>query len=1408
MAFVRAAVALNNTSLSGISAFFFSKPMLLSGVDYYTEKEGINVGTNTLYIENTSPRLSQIGVIDAPNLFAQKNVQLQYCDFSLFPNLSTLGIQWQNVIQTIDLRFNPNMAGITGFTLTSLTGLFIEGLTLNNADLRDSQIEQLNINNCKIDFINLGQCNLSSIGFIGGTASTGTINHLAIPRAPFKLFDFSECSTRFLSTIRVLNLSPENIFAENSPKLSSFNFTGPLSSLEFLNIENNHLSSISLFNLPTLNSLFLGYSRNKQPFNQFFTGGNRLSSVNLVNLHGLKLLDIGYNPITAVNLDSSLLSALETLKVENTQNFGPGITNINTQLFNLSSQTNLKNLFLNENTNLSEINFLDYPVNFKDTLLNLSAYNCYSLSSVEITPLRSLQKLNLANCVSLSSLNAFSLTALDTLDLTNTRVTQLTAPIIPNNLRNLLIGGITAFNFPTLLNLNQLSLGIGLSAATFTTLSALSSLIITNSSLRNISLEGLSSLQIFNFNNNRTLSSIVTTNLNLPNLKSASISHSFGAGNAASLLSTVCLTGFNALEDVSLLRLPLTYLQIGNNTSLKTLNIFQDLANNPGISQPNLQPTLVFDNLPSLIGFTLNGDPSRPNTVPRELIFTNSPILSVFTLSYYPQLSACNFLSSNTLTRVDVTSVNLPGKTVVNSFPNLEYFSYNSVSANNVSITNTPVLSTLIIYNGILSSFDITNAPELRTLSIGNNRLSSLELKTLGKLLTVDATTNFLRDTNTFNTNLTSVQALGLGSNRLTSLSLSCFNSITNLQAFANNLSAVDFSNNPRIEQLTLQLNDLHGTIDITPITGIKIFNVQNNNLTSVKVSSFNKLDELYVGSNNLTQENIDSLMIQLCAGGNAYLYDYSVNPTGRSSFSNDAYTHLNSVGVFLNPNEPNNTVNQPKPTLTIVSPALPATLAYTQTLALSATAYYIGNSVPTFYSVLSGPGATLSPTVSALSGTGTITVLVSTLSTTVFAPTSALFDITLTKLDISSFIQFSNTGFVYDGNAKSVSAFSVTYPDISYNIFYLSAGSIVTPIETGSYIVSAVSVDGNYSGSASTTMTIYPAGFYILPAGAKSTLIYSSSGFDTRKDVVVTFDYAFYGTETQAGEGFCVSFIGYTPIVSGGAPGYGLNYTNASFLSTNPAGDAGFKNYDGLYSGILGIGFDSTGNFGTSSFGVTGLPTAVPNTITVRGGFYDDYQVITRTASLSSFANPVSIYQQITGSDEPVYRRIRIRLTDLGKKLIVQQKELSAENFFTYLDYNLGDLTPNAIRPCLSYSSGLTAANFKIKNFNINGYFNNNYNEPVEPTTFDTSIQIPISGGPAGSFGVTFTSLYQSDIISYDSKLPTDLPLTMDVYINGTFVATVDFDPVYIGEKFVYFKFNTQTNYEGIFAPGSVQVL
>jgi hypothetical protein len=236
----------------------------------------------------------------------------------------------------------------------------------------------------------------------------------------------------------------------------------------------------------------------------------------------------------------------------------------------------------------------------------------------------------------------------------------------------------------------------------------------------------------------------------------------------------------------------------------------------------------------------------------------------------------------------------------------------------------------------------------------------------------------------------------------------------------------------------------------------------------------------------------------------------------------------------------------------------------------------------------------------------------------------------------------------------------------------------------------------------------------YQLPSDAKVGAIYLAKNLNTEKDITVTFDYACYGTDVSGSEGFSVFFYNsFGRFLTGGGPGPGLCYTPTFGITAISDG----QNDDFFYGvryGQLEVGFDITGNHGTSGYGVSGLGIGIPNSITLRGSqnIYYNRLLTTDNLTTSSFFQPLSLYQQVTSTNDIKFNTIRIRLTEFCKKIIIDCKLDGGDGFYNYVNTALPEAWPISVNCCLGFSSGINKTCFTVKNFNVNGFFidNNTY--------------------------------------------------------------------------------------------------
>jgi len=282
----------------------------------------------------------------------------------------------------------------------------------------------------------------------------------------------------------------------------------------------------------------------------------------------------------------------------------------------------------------------------------------------------------------------------------------------------------------------------------------------------------------------------------------------------------------------------------------------------------------------------------------------------------------------------------------------------------------------------------------------------------------------------------------------------------------------------------------------------------------------------------------------------------------------------------------------------------------------------------------------------------------------------------------------------------------------------------------------------------------------YTLPSDAIAGSIYFNQFLDTTKDIVVSFDYACYGTSASGSEGFCIFFTStFASFIGGGGPGPGLGYSTISNIGYNGISTLPTA---GIPQGVLGIGFDLTGNFGSTIYNpqsIGGYSDVQPNTIAVRADYANNYPVLTRTRNLSSltFSRPMGLYQQILSGQSPTYQRVRVRITDFGQRIVVDIKSLSDVYFTNYLNFTLSSIPqitwPSSVWCGLSFATGQnTNTTFKVKGFNVNGNITQNLGTGSLLYTYALSPQLTATGSYFTDSITTLTGY--SDTIDYGSAL------------------------------------------------------
>ena len=209
-----------------------------------------------------------------------------------------------------------------------------------------------------------------------------------------------------------------------------------------------------------------------------------------------------------------------------------------------------------------------------------------------------------------------------------------------------------------------------------------------------------------------------------------------------------------------------------------------------------------------------------------------------------------------------------------------------------------------------------------------------------------------------------------------------------------------------------------------------------------------------------------------------------------------------------------------------------------------------------------------------------------------------------------------------------------------------------------------------------------------------KDLAVFYSNIFNVSKDVVMTLDYTAYGDPNTTPDGGIVfGFLPYYRIAPDGtSAGAGLGYSNDSSLSATGILDAQF-----------GVALDFSGYFSTSGTGTGGFSAMAPNTISVRGPAANQYPLLATTPNLTSLTEPFLLYSNTL---PPESRRVRVRLSDFGSRIIVDNKLSNDVDFINRVDYYSKDYqTTDYVRLYWSFCASNSSTHISIQNLNINAY-------------------------------------------------------------------------------------------------------
>ena len=497
-----------NASKNQLTSLDVSKNVNLTDLAVYDNQLtnlDVSKNTNLTFVDASKNQLTSLDVSNNPNLTGLyvDNNKLTNLDVSKNTNLTRLDV-YDNQLTKLDLRYNSkliNMA-VGSDTLKDLILRNVKSLTstkLTNIVEECPNLQILTLeNNDNLTDISISDSKLQKI-YIENQKNLKTVTLSNNP----KLFR--------------LNLNPKTItkLILNNNVLTTDGITGlsELTELQYLNLNNNSLTSLNVFALTKLQTLYVDNQKDSNNNKTLKTAilpnsnslitlsvkNNALSELdlskyaNLKNLYTrsstIQKLDLRYNrnletmdissqelndlilrnvkSITSEKLKSIIEGApnLQVLTLQNNDNLTDiSISNSNLQKIYFEDQKNLKTVTLSNNPKLYRVS-LDKAKSINKLVLNNNGITTDGITGLNV--LTDLQYLNLSNN-SLVSLDLSNLTNLVTLEVSNQKnknnekvFTSIKLPTNTNNklqVLNVSNNNLTSIDLSKNTNLKQVSL--------------------------------------------------------------------------------------------------------------------------------------------------------------------------------------------------------------------------------------------------------------------------------------------------------------------------------------------------------------------------------------------------------------------------------------------------------------------------------------------------------------------------------------------------------------------------------------------------------------------------------------------------------------------------------------------------------------------------------------------------------------------------------------------------------------------------------------------------------------------------------------------------------------------------------------------------------------------------------------
>lgn len=223
---------------------------------------------------------------------------------------------------------------------------------------------------------------------------------------------------------------------------------------------------------------------------------------------------------------------------------------------------------------------------------------------------------------------------------------------------------------------------------------------------------------------------------------------------------------------------------------------------------------------------------------------------------------------------------------------NLEVASLTMSSLSGIDLTGLTKLKNLDLNNNAISKIDIKDLPALESVVLSYNPIDAVSFSNCPKLEAISIKNKHQnsRLTNFTAVGLPALKVLNLYGNKISTIKLEALPELSEVNLENNSLTAVDFSKCAEsLSEVGLGSNKFSGEFELKGLESLNKFTIENNKLTSFKVTGCVALSTLGVQKNELT-----SLDLTDCTGDLESIYASENKLTSIQLLGSHQYLFLN----------------------------------------------------------------------------------------------------------------------------------------------------------------------------------------------------------------------------------------------------------------------------------------------------------------------------------------------------------------------------------------------------------------------------------------------------------------------------------------------------------------------------------